>query len=274
MIIDGAKEMKLGEFAQKCKEAHCYLQSMEPYSPWSNSAKREIRELKKGAARKLTQSGAPRQMWCFALEYKLYVRLHTTHDIYRLDGRVPKTVVSGETADICPFCEFGFWDWVKFREQGVAFPGDAMVLDKYLGPSIDVGLAMTSRILKANGKLEDQSKVRALTSEERVNAALFRGQQEFLDSVENRWGPKTTVKDLNLTPDSDNMDPWEDKDEPSFPKLDDELEAAKATGDFLVNSEVLLPVGNSQELARVLRRKRDADGKVMGTAHHNPALDS
>jgi hypothetical protein len=37
---------------------------------------------------------------------------------------------------------------------------------------------------------------------------------------------------------------------------------------------VLLPVGNSQELARVLRRKQDADGKVVGTAHHNPALDS
>jgi hypothetical protein len=41
-----------------------------------------------------------------------------------------------------------------------------------------------------------------------------------------------------------------------------------------VNSEVLLPVGNSQELARVLRRKHDVDGKVVGTAHHNPALDS
>ncbi len=40
------------------------------------------------------------------------------------------------------------------------------------------------------------------------------------------------------------------------------------------NTEVLLPVGNSQELARVLRRKRDADGKVVGTTHHNPALDS
>jgi hypothetical protein len=45
MIIDNAKEMTMGEFAQKCKEAHCYLLSMEPYSPWSNSAKREIREL-------------------------------------------------------------------------------------------------------------------------------------------------------------------------------------------------------------------------------------
>ena len=79
---------------------------------------------------------------------------------------------------------------------------------------------------------------------------------------------------LNLSPDPDNFDPWEDEDRPSFPKLDDDLAAVEAAGDFLVNSEVLLPVGNSQELARVLHRKRDADGKVMGTTHHNPALDT
>ena len=95
MIVDNAKEMKLGEFARKRKEAHCYLRSTEPYSPWSNSAEREIRELKKGAAWKLTWSGAPRRMWCFALEYKSYVHLHTAHDIYQRDGHIPKTVVSG-----------------------------------------------------------------------------------------------------------------------------------------------------------------------------------
>ena len=48
MIIDSAKEMKLGEFVKKCKEASCHLRSTN-YSPWSNSAERDIRELKKGA---------------------------------------------------------------------------------------------------------------------------------------------------------------------------------------------------------------------------------
>ncbi len=52
MIVDGAKEMKLREFSRKCKEATCYLQGTKPYSPQSNSAEREISELKKGAARK------------------------------------------------------------------------------------------------------------------------------------------------------------------------------------------------------------------------------
>eukprot|EP00804_Cyclotella_cryptica_P004599 CCRYP_006925-RA/>CCRYP_006925-RA protein AED:0.38 eAED:0.38 QI:0/0/0/1/1/1/2/0/264 len=54
MIVDGAKEMRLGEFARKCKEASCLLQSTEPYSPWSNSAGVRLGN-SKGAARKLTR---------------------------------------------------------------------------------------------------------------------------------------------------------------------------------------------------------------------------
>ena len=74
------------------------------------------------------------------MEYESYVCLHTAHEIYQLDGRIPETVVLGETAGISPFCEFGFWDWVKFREDGVTFPNDQMVLGRYLCPSINVGL--------------------------------------------------------------------------------------------------------------------------------------
>ena len=110
----------------------------------------------------------PRHLWCFALEYESYVRLHTAHDIYQFDGRIPETVVLDETADISPFCEFGFWDWVKFREKCVAFPGDPMVLSKYLGPSINVGPAMTQRVMKANGEYEDRFTVFQLTPQECV----------------------------------------------------------------------------------------------------------
>ncbi|KAL7488110.1 hypothetical protein ACHAW6_013709 [Cyclotella cf. meneghiniana] len=116
--------MKLGEFAWKCKEVSCYLQSMEPYSLWSNSTERKIRELKTGAARKLTQSGVPKWLWCFVLDQS-YVQLHTALDIFKLDGRIPETDVLGETADISPFCEFGFWDLVKLQDSGAAFPTDS-----------------------------------------------------------------------------------------------------------------------------------------------------
>ena len=150
-------------------------------------------------------------MWCFVLEYKSYVRSHTAHDIYCLDCHVPETVVSGETADISPFCEFGFWDWVKFREKRVAFPYDTLVLGKYLGPSKYMGPAMTQRIMKANGEIKDHSTVCSLTPKECVSAPLHQ-DGSFLKAIQGRWGQKTTVKDLgpdvlNLVPDPENNDP-------------------------------------------------------------------
>jgi hypothetical protein len=66
--------------------------------------------------------------------------------------------------------------------------------------------------MKDNGMIEDHSTVRALMEAERVNPSLFREQQEFIASVEKRWGRKTTVKDLgpdvlNLSLDPNKMDP-------------------------------------------------------------------
>ena len=77
--------------------------------------------------------------------------------------------------------------------------------------------------------------VHALTSEERVSATLSQEKQEFLASVEKRWGPKTMVKDLgpdilNLDPNPENIDPWEDEDGSSFPELDNELRLPKQLG--------------------------------------------
>ncbi len=83
---------------------------------------------------------------------------------------------------------------------------------------------------------------------------------------------KTWEKILNLVTVPTNDDPWEDEDGPSFPELDDKLAAAKASGDYLVNSEVLLPLGDRHELARVLHRKHDSNGMLVGTAHKQPAM--
>ena len=62
-ICNNAKKMTQGKFSQKLKEASCHLKQLEPYTPWSNAAGREIKELKKGASRKLLKSRAPKWLW-------------------------------------------------------------------------------------------------------------------------------------------------------------------------------------------------------------------
>ncbi len=107
MVMDGSKEQTLGNFCQKLQDAGCKKKTTKPYSPWNNAAKWEIKELKKGVDRKLLLTDAPRRLWDNCLEYKAYVRSHTAHDIFKLDGEVPKTIMFGKMADISQFCVLG-----------------------------------------------------------------------------------------------------------------------------------------------------------------------
>ena len=60
---------------------------------WSNMAEREIKNLKKGAGHKVLWS-RPKHLWDDCLELEAYIRSSTTHEIYKLDGKVPKKFVS------------------------------------------------------------------------------------------------------------------------------------------------------------------------------------
>ena len=87
------------------------------------------------------------------MECEAYIRSHTAHDIFSLNGQVPETVVSGKIADISPFALFKWYKWVMFHDTLVPFPDDQMVLGCDLGPAIDIGPAMTCKILKENGHI-------------------------------------------------------------------------------------------------------------------------
>ncbi len=51
----------------------------------------------------------------------------------------------------------------------INYPSEPLCLGKYLGPAIDVGPAMTAKILQHNGKVVYQSAYRSLTIEEWAN---------------------------------------------------------------------------------------------------------
>ena len=48
MIMDGALEQLKGKFRKKCQEVDSRVKQLEPYTPWSNTAKSAICELKRG----------------------------------------------------------------------------------------------------------------------------------------------------------------------------------------------------------------------------------
>jgi hypothetical protein len=117
MELDGSKEQCLGNFKHKLCEAYCHLRQTEPYSPWQQAAEGCIRELKRGVSRKMIQTGSPRTLCDHCIELEALIRSSTCNDIYMTNGEVPETITTGSTAVISPICEFGWYDWVMFRDN-------------------------------------------------------------------------------------------------------------------------------------------------------------
>ena len=102
--------------------------------------------------RKMLKSRCPKVLWDDCMELESMIRSHTAKHSFGLQGETPETRVLGMTPDISPFAEFGWYQWVMFNDSQAAYPDDKLVLGRHLGPSFDVGPAMTAKILKANGQ--------------------------------------------------------------------------------------------------------------------------
>ena len=287
MIMDGAKEQVMGDFRRKCREASCHVKQTEPHTPWSNAAEGVIRELKRGVARKMVESKAPKRLWDDCLELEAYIRSHTAHNIYGLEGEVPQTLVTGETPDISEFSELRWYDWVKFRDTSVSFPEDKVVLGRYLGPSFDIGPAMTAKLLKENGQYVHRSTYRPLTDDELKDPLEMKARELFDQKIVENLGPRWISSDN--TSKVDNLFEHQDDDivdeTPEYERYEDDdgqqgtyvTEADDATPDTYdpyVGADVILPLGQQMLSGRVIERKRNSDGSMKGRAHHNPILDT
>jgi hypothetical protein len=80
-----------------------------------------------------------------------FPNLGTSNDIYMTPGQVPETIMMENTTGISNITEFGWYDWVMFRDNEPSYPDDKLILGRYLGPAIDTGSALTAKILISNG---------------------------------------------------------------------------------------------------------------------------
>ena len=163
----GAKTQVQGDFRRKCKESNCPVHQTESYLSFSNAAEAAIRELKKMIRRALNSSRSPKKLWDHCMELQSFVKSHTALDMWQLKGQIPQTLMTGQTADKSQFFELEWYEWVMFHDPAaIEFPEDKLILGKWLGPLIDIGLAMTGKILKSNRNTRHVSTYRSLTKEE------------------------------------------------------------------------------------------------------------
>ena len=174
-------------------------------------------------------------------------------------------MVSGETADISPFAEYKWYEWVMFRDTSVSFPEDYMVRGRDLGPAIDIGPAMSRKIIKQNGQIVYRSTVRSLTPDEIADPIRIKERDEFDEALKSALGEPLTEEDLAGDPDYETpeLEPYDDKDDRKTPLVQDIDKADADTHDKYVGAQVKLPNGDKVQTGKVIGRKRDRDGEAI-----------
>jgi hypothetical protein len=155
-----------------------------------------VRELKKGVGRQILRSGCPERLWDDCIIREAYVRSHTSLDMYGLEGQVQESKIKGEKVDISTIAEYAWYEWVKFRYTAAKFAVSKIQLGRDLGAAIDIGPAMTCKILKKNGMVMYISSVRSLTQDEIQSPTEQKERQEFDIAIEEKFGPAMNKDDF------------------------------------------------------------------------------
>ena len=196
---------------------------------------------------------------------------------FDLQNEVPETLVTGQTADISPIAELSWYDWVKFWDTNAQFPENKEVYGRWLGPAIDIGPAMSSKILKENGQYVVRSTYRPLSHEETEAPAEKAIRDTFDVKITEMLGKSTTTEDLReLDPDTvtPEFQPYSDDFEGTRENVPDIDEVTPEQWDNYIGAEVMLPCQGTSQSGKVKSRARDDSGQLYGTKNENPILDT
>ena len=90
----------------------------------------------------------------------------TAKKLVQLNGTNPHTTTFGTDADISNLCQFGWYEWVYFREAFASFPFQKEQLGQCLGLAKNEVNEMAQWVLKDNGKVLPPRTLRRLSTAE------------------------------------------------------------------------------------------------------------
>jgi hypothetical protein len=137
----------------------------EPGSPWQNRAKGEIREVKKQTFCIMSRTKASKRLWDFAANYVCDIRCKTARPLWKLMGRTPWEMVTGDTPDISKWIEFDWYQPVWYHEPGDFPNNDKERVGRWLGISHRIGQALCYWILPVSGEPIARTTVRPWTDD-------------------------------------------------------------------------------------------------------------
>lgn len=284
LTFDGSKEQngKGTEFMKQIRQHGIDYHVSEADLHNQNPVEGVIRELRRKWYRIMIRKRVPEALWDYGFRWVSETSSLTHTSAGGLNGCIPITQVTGETADISEYLDFGFYDEVWYKDNAGLSPFEP---GRWLGVSHRTGRLMCYHILTQKGTVISRSTVQRVTNLEKTTAPVKdifykfdEGIRTKLKTIDRGYiGDKPDPKDWAdlLEEDEDFREEFEcifsNKD---IPEADDHT--PEVLDDTYVNMELALPHddGGSAQYARVTKRLRDANGIPIGTANDNPILDT
>jgi hypothetical protein len=191
----------------------------------------------------------------------------TSNSSFHLDGRTPLEQVTGETPDISEYLDFGFYDWVWYKDN--AGLGENCI-GRWLGVAHRVGNLMSYWILTEKGRVIARTTVQRVTNLELSTTEVLQKCQCYDQRVaeilkdENHIVPHDSdilLQDWNQFPVEEDREFVEEfqnvVSDQSVPEQDD-IFTPDTFDDTYMNMEIALPRGTGDhedmQFARVVKR--------------------
>ncbi len=279
LILDNAPELTQGLFKKKALQVQCPIKPIEAYTPNVNEAEMLNREPKRMLKRVMVETGSLEVLWDHWVVWCALVRSHTALNIRALEGEVPNTVITGDTADISFLAEFGWYQWVWFITPKGPDSVETKRLGRYCGPAFDVGDALCARILTDKGRFVYRTSVIPLDKGEENSDALKERKAAFTESLKKALGSRYSIAkhddtSWEETPEAVNYVPIDDRDPDPEPPLQEADEMTDEAFDQYISARVCIPQGEHKSYGTIVARKRDADNNLIGHSHSNPFLNT
>jgi hypothetical protein len=135
-----------------CTQIGTTLKVLEAETQWANRAELYIGLIKESVRKDMRMTSSPLVLWDYCMERRALIFQITAKTLFQLNGVNPHTFTFGTEADISNLCQYGWYEWVYFRDVKTSFPYQKECLGRCLGPAKNEGNAMAQWILKANGR--------------------------------------------------------------------------------------------------------------------------
>ena len=206
---------------------------------------------------------------------------HTATFVAGLQGRTPIEAITGETPDISQLLDFGWCDWVWFKENAGS---DVPHLGRFLGTAHSSSDLMTHCVLPVSGMPVLAGTVQQVTKLEKQTKANQQRMRDYNDKMSNKFKEKHLVAESGKPTLEDWADSSDDDDDfaAEFNRSFDNADVTKADDDFdpdshngYLDMELTIDQGGEHpDFCRVTKCLKDHQGNPIGTSNKNPTLDT